>query len=162
MGLTAQVQGGLDGLRNVLRGLASGPKGVRAGVLEGATNEDGESVAEYAANNEFGTSEIPPRPFLRTTISEKGKDWSGLAKSFLMAGLQAGSSDAGRRALEAAGRQAQVDIQDKIMSNMPPPNAPATAARKASRKGGGYAGTLFESGALHKSISYEIMDEAPE
>lgn len=161
MALTADIQGSaLEGLKRMLAGLVKGPKGVRVGVLEGATNEDGKSVAEYAAYNEFGTATIPPRPFLRTTISEKGQEWGALAKAFLQAGIKAGAADAGRRALEAAGRQAQVDIQDKIMSNMPPPNTPATAARKAKRKGGGYAGTLFDSGALHKSIEYEITEKA--
>ena len=161
MPLSADIQGSaLEGLRRTLAGLVDGPKGVRVGVLEGATNEDGDNVAEYAAYNEFGTDRIPPRPLLRTTISEKGREWSDLAKGFLMAGVKAGAADAGRRALDAAGRQAQVDIQDKLMSNMPPPNAPATAARKAGRKGGGYAGTLFETGALHKSIQYEITETA--
>ena len=159
MPLSADIQGSaLDGLRRAFQGVLEGPRGVRVGVLNDATTEDGKSVAEYAAYNEFGTATIPPRPFLRTTIAEQRDKWGALAKRYLQAGIAAGSPAAGRMAMEAAGRQAQVDIQDKIMSNMPPPNAPATAARKAKRKGGGYSGTLFDTGALHKSIDYEVTE----
>ena len=49
---------------------------VRAGVLEGATNiETRQLVAEYAAYNEFGTSRIPARPFMRTTLQEQRGEW---------------------------------------------------------------------------------------
>lgn len=41
---------------------------VRAGILEGAKNTEGEYVAQYAAYNEYGTPTIRERPFMRTTI----------------------------------------------------------------------------------------------
>lgn len=145
----------LAGLRQALDALLGKPPLLRVGVSKDATNEDGESIAEYAACNEYGTSEIPPRPFLRSTIAEQHGNWAEMVKGDVMASIRGGRFE-GRRALERVGRQAQVDIQAKIMSNMPPPNAPATAARKASRKGGGYAGTLVETGAMHKAIQYEI------
>ena len=147
----------LAGLRQALDALLGKPPTLRVGVAEGATNEDGDSVAEYAAYNEYGTATIPPRSFLRSTIAEQHGSWSEMIKGDVSASIRAGRFE-GRAALEKAGRQAQVDIQAKIMSNVPPPNAPATAARKARRKGGGYSGTIFDTGALHKSIQYEIED----
>lgn len=48
---------------------------VRAGVMEDATTDEGERVAEYAAYNEFGTSRVPPRPFMRKTLERERENW---------------------------------------------------------------------------------------
>jgi len=43
---------------------------VAVGILEGVKNGEGLSIAEYAAENEFGTKFIPERPFMRTAFDE--------------------------------------------------------------------------------------------
>ena len=48
---------------------------LKIGILEGATNSKGDSIAGYAADNEFGGSG-PPRPFMRMTAKKHGKEWS--------------------------------------------------------------------------------------
>lgn len=53
---------------------------VRVGWTEAARYEDGTPVAVAAANNEFGDPGrgIPPRPFMRPTVSEKSASWANL------------------------------------------------------------------------------------
>jgi len=132
-----------------------GVRAVRVGVLEGAKNEEGQSIAEYAAVNEFGGNGIPARPFMRPTAREKGKEWGQLFAQ-VTRGKLASDQTVAKRALMAVGRVAAADIQAKIMSNVPPPNNPAYAKSK-QKKGGGYSGTLFLSGDMHKSINFELV-----
>ena len=48
---------------------------LRVGILENATDEDGNSIAEYATDNEYG-AKAPPRPFMRNTAKKHGREWS--------------------------------------------------------------------------------------
>lgn len=121
---------------------------VRAGVLEGATTTEGQSVAQYAAYNEFGTARIPARPFMRTTLQKQRGEWvQGLGRLL--------ASRDPEQALHFVGRRMEDDIRAKILSNMAPANAPSTVARK-NKEEAGRAGTLVDTGALAQSISYEI------
>lgn len=58
------------GWNNIVRELekAKGME-VAVGILEGSQNE-GESIAEYATYNEFGTDDVPSRPFMATSFDE--------------------------------------------------------------------------------------------
>lgn len=47
---------------------------VAVGIQEGTKNGDGFNVAEYAAANEYGTENIPSRPFMRTAFDENVPD----------------------------------------------------------------------------------------
>lgn len=126
---------------------------VRAGVLEGATNEEAaregreSRVAVYAAYNEFGAKNIPARPFMRQTVAEQMPTWKqNVARALPRMGMDATAKVIGQRMAE--------DIQAKILSDMPPPNAPATLRRKAEKEGP--RGTLVDTGTLAKAISYEV------
>ena len=137
-----------------------GFRAVRVGVLAGSKNSEGQSIAEYAAANEYGTADIPSRPFMRTTAREKGFAWAGVLAGALR-GRTVKDPNVGRRAFTAVGRVAQADIQATIMSNMPPANSPEYAAEKV-KENGGYSGTLFLSGDMHKSINFELVTGAGE
>lgn len=122
---------------------------VRAGVMEDATTDEGERVAEYAAYNEFGTSRVPPRPFMRKTLERERENWIRGVGGLLRNGR---SPD---EALELVGTRMAEDIQKTIMSNMAPANAPSTIRRK-NRAEAGRAGTLVDTGALVKSITHQV------
>lgn len=130
---------------------------VRAGVLEGATNGDGESVAEYAAYNEYGTPEIPRRPFMRRTIAEHKQEWGNTVTILLKKGYSI------KEALDTAGRRMADDIQATIKSDMPPPNSKKWAEAKnkheMKRSGVTRAGTLIDTGALVESINWQFGDD---
>jgi len=64
------MRGG-DKFRRRLAGLASQSSGslkVRVGIFESAKYEDGTPVAAVAFWNEYGTANIPPRPFCISPI----------------------------------------------------------------------------------------------
>ena len=138
--------------------LTPGSAGVKAGILEGATNnETGESVAEYAAYNEFGTGDIPSRPFLRKTFDDNIDKWiDGFSKAL--------SHRSPRQSLQVLGIKMQDDIVDTIKSNMPPRNSAATIAKKtkAVTKGGSVVGTsnpgtLIDTGSMINAVNYEVF-----
>ena len=121
---------------------------VKAGVLENATRaEGGASVAEYAADREYGTSAVPSSPFLRSTLDARAEAWCDNLAQALAAGRTP------EEAMQLAGRRMADDIQATIKSNMPPDNAESVRRRKNARGAG--KGTLIDSGSLLKSIDYE-------
>lgn len=122
---------------------------VRAGVMEGATNDAHERIAPYAACNEFGTARIPPRPFMRNTLERERENWIRNVGAALANGLSP------EQALELVGTRMAEAIQTTIKSNLPPPNAPSTIRRK-NREEAGRAGTLVDTGALLKSITHQV------
>lgn len=128
---------------------------LRVGVMENARNIDtGEPVAPYAAANEFGTSRIPARPFLRSTIEAKGNEWADYLGKAIRARVPL------KTALELTGEKMKSDVKATISGNMAPANAPSTIRRKLRQEDEGgdmmHAGTLIETGSLLRSIEYEV------
>lgn len=71
--------GKIEALRETIKGL--GDAQGRVGWFESSKYENGAPVAGIAAVHEFGSPSrgIPPRPFMRTTATEKRGDWSKTA-----------------------------------------------------------------------------------
>ena len=142
-----------------------GVHGVKVGIFEDATTPDGGSIAFYAACNEFGTSEIPARPFMRMTAEKNMSRWAGIFRQVTQDKIIENPSVA-RAAFWRIGREAKEDIKETILSDMPPPNSPAYAkwkAEKPGRDGGNgkmaYAGTLFYTGNMYESIDFRLTDK---
>lgn len=121
---------------------------LNVGFINGATYpEDGMSVAQVAFDNEFGTSEIPSRPFFRTMIAKESPTWGkkitgaikytnfNLDQSMGMLGLD----------IEGALRQS-------IINTNSPPNSAKTIAKKGFNK------PLIDSGLMIKSITNEVVN----
>jgi len=122
------------------------------------------TLGEVAVYNEFGT--LPPnggvgkhgpvhgtpeRSFIRSTADENRKyDWPAYADE-LRKEVVAGRMTTDRM-LGLMGQRIKKDIQMKIRSNVPPPNAPSTIAAK-----GGKDKTLINTGQLLNSINYEVV-----
>lgn len=126
---------------------------VYAGVFDTAENsETGESVAEYAAQNEFGTDRIPSRPFMRRTIMRCQDEWIQKFGEILKSGVNVDE------ALTLMGKQMQADIQQTILDDVPPPNSPVTIAMKARKGSSGDVsqGTLRDTGSLYNSIEFQV------
>lgn len=118
---------------------------VEVGIPEDAGTADGLTIAEYGAYNEFGTSKIPERSFMRSTFDE---NLNGLR---VVMGQQYAKVMRGEKstydALLYAGLRHAEQIKQKIRSGIAPANAPATIARKGSAK------TLIDTGAMVQSIN---------
>lgn len=124
---------------------------VRVGIIEQANYEgsDGESVAQVAFWNEYGTATIPPRPFFRNTIAEHKDEWPKQAAEM----LEANGGDV-RQTLELMGDGVKGQIVETIQDFREPPNAAATVKQKGSDK------PLIDTGTLWRSIDYEVADES--
>lgn len=132
---------------------------VRAGVMEGAKTDAGERVAEYAAYNEYGTSRIPPRPFMRKTLERERENWIQGVGALLGNGMSPGE------ALEETGKRMAEDIQktiDAAIRNGIDDNADSTKLKKTKKVTGGKPGEkhtpgpLVDTAALLKSITHQV------
>lgn len=98
---------------------------VKAGVLAGATYPDtGVKVAKIARMQEFGTSKIPPRPFLRNTVAREGGEWQHALKKEINLYL------ADKQSLDAVttrvGNRMVSDIKKTIKEGVAPPISEVT------------------------------------
>lgn len=140
-----ELQGG-DKLAKALADIGKRMSGeVRVGFLEGATYPDGTPVPAVAFWNEFGTSTAPPRPFFRTTISEKSGEWAQrLGKAAAHYDYDASKT------LELMGQTMAEDVQQSINGWTEPPNAESTADRK------GFNAPLRDTMVMLRSVDYEV------
>lgn len=120
---------------------------IKVGIQSGDTNSDGQSLAEIAAYNEFGTGRIPARPFLRSSVEEHNnwtdeteRVWNGVINGDVTPQYGA----------ELIGDKAASDIQEKLTAGPWVPNAPSTIARKGSDR------PLIDTGELRRSIAYKV------
>ena len=116
------------------------------GVHEGAgvhPNGDGETFAEIAIKNHFGSGNIPARPFLDVGVE------SVITKinRAVEVELEKGKPD---KALEQMARLAVGGVQTYMTDLQTPPNAPYTIAKKGS------SNPLIDTGALRANITSEI------
>lgn len=137
-------------LRNAVSKAAGGT--VRVGILETQTypTKDGKgdvSVAQVAYWNEYGTANIPARPFFRNTIAEKQDEWADNAASI----LQHADGDVGK-ALALIGEGVKGDIVETIQNFSEPENAPSTVKKKGFNK------PLIDTGDLWRAIQSEVVE----
>ena len=97
-----------------------------------------------AAYNEFGTSSIPPRPFIRNAKSENDKKWA----NFLARDLN--STKNADLAFARLGELVRNDIIVSINKTTSPPNSADTIERKGSSH------PLIDTGFLKSSVTYEV------
>lgn len=147
----------INQIPDILKALKKANKmSVEIGILgDAGKDDDGNSIALYAATNEFGTDKagksknvtIPERSWLRSTFDDdKAVDrvFKNANEIFLP-----GASP--KKILTAMGFDMKSELVKKVLSNIPPPNKPST---KAQKKGGGR--TLVADGFLRKAIDFKV------
>ena len=156
MGVTVEVTGG-DKYKKLLSELAKMKLGVKAGIFSNATTTDGKSIAEYAIYNEFGTANIPPRPFMRTTAKDKGQKWGKV----IAAAVQGKTKEraAWKRAVVLCGESMKADIQNTIQNGSFAPNAPATVEAKTRKGKIEPDHPLIDTGQMLAAVNYEVIEE---
>lgn len=174
--LKAQIHVDMENTEALVKKLKKASvSGFVVGIPGDAKNsETGKPIAEYAMYNEYGTSTIPPRPFLsisRRRFRDKWvdmligeldgqrgwRDWINAIISFVRGNRSADIDRAAREALHRVGRVAVADVQSIIKSNVPPPNAKSYAARKLRKRG--HINTLIDSGSMRDAVSYWLVDK---
>lgn len=145
---------GLNNLRKKMEKAAKG-LGVKAGVQEGSNRVGDElSNAELAIVHEYGTSNIPARPFIGPTANKKQESWYKLLGALTKKlDFTNPNIDDIRDALDAVGMRMAADIKQTVRDGLSPPLKPATIARKGSSK------PLIDSGQLVNSITHKVTKE---
>jgi len=148
-----------EGLKVIMKNAKS--SGIKIGILSGTgehpNSTSGQTLAEIAWWNEFGTSvksgrsggeiiTIPERPFLRSTMKENKNLYFRLMKSLIQKMLLLEIKI--DRAEKILGTKVQSDIRKKITSLKMPPNAPSTVEKKGS------SNPLIDTGALRQHINW--------
>lgn len=120
---------------------------VVAGIVQGPVN-DGLQVAEYATWNEFGTSSIPARPFMRTAFDENvDKIFQRFYKG--RRGIVDGLINQDQ-AMNDIGLYMQTLIKKSITNGDWASNAPYTVKQKGSSK------PLIDTGIMLNSVTFAI------
>lgn len=101
-------------------------KQAEVGIHKGHYPKTGESVAEVALKNEFGSGIIPERSFMRSTFDEKEEQWVRQFSSLVFTNV--------RTPLNKVGKKAEKDIIDKVYNGQFLPNAPFTVMMKGFNK----------------------------
>lgn len=110
--------------------------------------EGGATNAAVAAAHEFGTSDIPRRPFLAPALDEGAKKIGDLQAEVVGKVL-----DGVMEIEQAAGLVGELAVglvKAKITSNVPPPLAEGTAREKGSTN------TLINTGQMRAAVSHGV------
>ena len=142
--------------QDVLEKIASVRKGVKAGILAGATTTDGQSIAEYAMYNEMGTRNIPTRPFMRQTASDKQQEWLSILSAKL--NWQSIEKNNAEDALGLTGEMMKAHIQQTIQKGEFTPNAKSTSDAKRRKGKTEDDHPLIDTGQMLAAVTYEVVD----
>ena len=108
--------------------------------------EDGTDVVDVAMYNEYGTSRIPSRPFMRQSFEQHKTEYI-LECERIYTKMIKGQKIQGD--IKKFGYKVKDDIYREINLGAFVPNAPSTIHKKGFNK------PLYETGLLGKSIVYE-------
>lgn len=124
-------------------------KGIDVGFLSSAKYSNGTQVAAVAYYNNFGTINIPARPFFSKCVARNTNKWlftlSDMLKKNRKNELNVNSC------LDMLGNVIVSDIQESITQLREPPNTEQTIKQKDS------SNPLIDTGLMRKSVAYRIV-----
>ena len=129
----------LDILRNDLRSLDGWS--VESGFIPGKTPDD---IINIALMNNYGTRNIPRRPFMDNAQKKIQEVWPKYQK------LMMTSKMSPKKIMQMFGEEVTGIIQDEIMNGNFVPNAESTVRRKGKNK------PLIDTGRMLRSVTYEV------
>lgn len=142
---------GFKALSVRIAGMAK-PVPLKVGILADtgaqAHGDDAVTILQVALANEFGTDNIPARPFIRGYVDANEQRVKAMI-SKVEQEIAKGSMTR-EQGLNLLGQRLVAEIQDRMSKGIPPPNAPSTIERKGSST------PLIDTGQLRSSIKYTI------
>ena len=122
---------------------------VRVGFQSGESTykDSGADVAEIAAYNELGSSDTPPRPFMKQSFE---RHESELQKACDAANKTLANGGTAESALDKIGVFCKGLVQQEIVDGGFEPNAESTIARKGSSR------PLIDTGLMRQSVNYVV------
>jgi hypothetical protein len=129
---------------------------VAVGLNEGAGEyEDGESVINVGLWNEFGTKDIPSRPWLRSVVYGK-EDQINRIRANVVTQIASGKISM-KKGLEILGERIVLLIQNQILGRGPfQANADSTIASKKRKNVSPPNRPLYDSGLLARSVTAKV------
>ena len=121
-----------------------GKEKLEIGFFETARYPNGTFVAQVARYNEFGTLNIPMRPFFRNAINKNIKKWYATLQNAI------NQNATPSKALSIVGEVARADIIQSITDLRTPPNAQSTIKQKKSTN------PLINTGLMRRSVTYKV------
>lgn len=121
---------------------------VKVGLQQNGGSHNGTTLAMIGFWNEFGTSNIPERPFIRTTADQRRQAYANIAAREADKIIQGKSTVF--RSLSMLGQVAESDVKKKITSIRIPPNAASTIRKKGSDN------PLIDTGRMRASVRYIV------
>lgn len=132
--------------QKLLKELAS--KQVRTGFQAGKKEKNGADICDVAAFNEFGTVDIPSRPFIRNSVDNHEEEITSFVQREVAKCIKGQQS--AENALKRIGVFQKSLIQKEITEGSFVPNSPSTIRKKKSSK------PLIDTGRMRQSVNYEI------
>ncbi|ENZ0174987.1 hypothetical protein [Providencia rettgeri] len=138
-----------------------GKKQLKVGFFEHSKYPDGTPIAYVAAIQELGypAGGIPPRPFLRPTMSDKKTEYGQLI--FRMAKAAASGNITVNDGLIQVGAKAASDVKLAIKAVTTPALDDATVKTRARRhsKGKSTNKPLVDTGQMLQAVSFTVEDK---
>lgn len=113
--------------------------------------DDGTTVAEVAAWNEYGTENAPARPFMRQTLADKKDQIEEFQANAVAQGIRQHRDAA--KTMNQIGVYMKAKVQEEITDGQFEPNAPSTIARKGSSH------PLIDTSRMRQSINYTVKSK---
>lgn len=158
---------GLRRLREAWR-LASGTTTVKVGLIEGGRERDpadGVTNAQLGAIHEFGSSNVPARPWLLPAIKKNHDKYVATIRTIATQILAGKMTTV--RGLNLLGAMAATDVKNYVTQGtpIPPPNAPSTLWRKVKGARGmdrldaavGQVRTLVDTGRMIGAVTWRVV-----
>ena len=109
--------------------------------------EDGTSIAQVAAVNEFGALDIPERPFMRQSFENHEGELQAACDAAQRLVSSGGSAE---QALQQIGVVAKGLVQDEIVNGGFAPKAESTIKKKGSEQ------PLIDTGTMRQSVNFVV------
>ncbi len=120
---------------------------VQVGFQGDEKYEDGTTIAEVAAYNEFGSSDTPERPFMRQSFENHESELQAACDAANRLVSSGGSAD---QALQQIGVVAKGLVQEEIVNGGFAPNAESTIRKKGSEQ------PLIDTGTMRQAVNFVV------
>ena len=144
-------------LQRLQRRYSDAPKIVKVGFpvgTEAATVSypNGTRVVDVAVGNEYGTDNVPARPFMGLSSADINNQCAPILEQSAAA-LNNNNTQQYDQLLDAAGNLAAGIVKQQITDLRSPPNAQSTIERKGS------SNPLIDTGLMRQTVTYKVIDK---
>ena len=144
-------------LQQLQRRYSDAPKIVKVGFPAGTeavtvSYPNGTRVVDVAVGNEYGTDNVPARPFMGLSSADINNQCAPILDQSAAA-LNNNNTQQYDQLLDAAGSVAAGIVKQQITDLRSPPNAQSTIERKGS------SNPLIDTGLMRQTVTYKVVDK---